>query len=34
MTSNLSMAESKIGMQAMLTHNKIAVSLCGGDAIL
>jgi hypothetical protein len=34
MTSNLSMAESKISMQAMYVHNKIALSLCGGDAIL
>jgi hypothetical protein len=34
MTSNLSMAESKIGMQAMHAHNKIAVSLSWSDAIL
>jgi len=34
MTSNLSMAESKISMHAMHVHNKIALSLFGGDAIL
>jgi hypothetical protein len=34
MTSNFHMAESKIGMQAMHAHNKIALSLCAGDAIL
>jgi hypothetical protein len=28
------MAESKLGMQAMLVHNKIALPLCAGDAIL
>ncbi|GAC1496682.1 MAG: hypothetical protein NVS1B6_01980 [Steroidobacteraceae bacterium] len=32
--SNLSMAESKIGMRAMQSYNKIALSLCRGDAIL
>ena len=34
MTSNFSMAESKIGMQAMHVHNKIAVPPGAGDAIL
>jgi hypothetical protein len=28
------MAESKIGMLAMHIHNKIALPLCTGDAIL
>jgi hypothetical protein len=34
MKSNFRMAESKIGMLAMHAYNKIALSLCGGDAIL
>jgi hypothetical protein len=33
-TSNFGMAESKFGIRAMLVHNKIALSLCAGDAIL
>jgi hypothetical protein len=28
------MAESKMGMQAMHAHNKIALPVCAGDAIL
>jgi hypothetical protein len=32
--SNFRMAESKIGMLAMHIHNKIALPLCAGDAIL
>jgi len=34
MTSNFRMVESKIGMRAMHTHNKLALSLCAGDVIL
>jgi hypothetical protein len=33
-TSNFRMAESKFGIRAMLVHNKIALPLCAGDAIL
>jgi hypothetical protein len=32
--SNFRMAESKIGIRPMHAHNKIALSLCAGDAIL
>jgi hypothetical protein len=32
--SNFRMAESKISIRTMLAHNKIALSLCAGDAIL
>ena len=32
--SNFRMAESKIGMRAMHAHNKIALPLWPGDAIL
>jgi hypothetical protein len=32
--SNFRMAESKISMRSMRVHNKIAVSLVEGDAIL
>jgi hypothetical protein len=34
MKSNFRMAESKIGMHEMHGHNKIALPLCAGDAIL
>jgi hypothetical protein len=34
MKSNFRMPKSKIGMRAMHAHNKIALSLCRGDAIL
>jgi hypothetical protein len=34
LASNFRILESKIGMRTMLVHNKIALSLYPGDAIL